>query len=120
MEAGQKSVRNRLSTTTGFTHSGNDLEVLDVILDDLCSIKPAFVVHPLSQQFESRLRTEVISPNHVEVINESDNLGFSHLWLVLILGFSLEVTFNNLLDSIGGSTGREVDGEAGSKMIKSR
>ena len=52
MELGDNSWRNLRSTSTGLTHGGNDLEILDVVWLNLLSIIPELVVHPLSDELQ--------------------------------------------------------------------
>ena len=97
MEFRHDSLRDFSSSSTRFTHSREELEVLHVVRNDLCSIEPESIVNPLSHELKRRLRSEGVFSWHVEVINKADSLLLRVFRSVFVLGSSLEVTLNNLL-----------------------
>ena len=119
MELGDNSWRNLRSTSTGLTHGGNDLEILDVVWLNLLSVIPELVVHPLSDELKRWLGSEGIESRHVEIIDEAQSSLLGIFWLVFVLGPSLEVGLDDALDCVGFSTSGKVDGEAGSVLVKS-
>lgn len=119
MELGDNSWRNLRSTSTGLTHGGNDLEILDVVWLNLLSVIPELVVHPLSDELKRWLGSESIESRHVEIIDEAQSSLLGIFWLVFVLGPSLEVGLDNALDCVGFSTSGKVDGEAGGVLVKS-
>ena len=97
MELRKYTSRNFSTTTTGFTHSTYNLEILDVVSNNLLSIIPEFVINPLSDQLKRWLRSEGILSWHIEIIDEAYCLLFSFHWPILVLGLSLEIRLDNFL-----------------------
>jgi hypothetical protein len=80
-------------------------------------VVPEAGVHHLTDKLNWRLSAVVIFPRHVEVVNECNSLFLSLLWLVLVLGFLLIVGLDNVLDSSGVSSCREVDSESLNRLF---
>jgi hypothetical protein len=112
VEGRNDTLSNHSSTTTGFSHSSNELEVLNNVRLEFLSVVPESGVNDLTDKLNWRLSTVVILSRHVEVIDESNGLLLSLLWLVLVFGFLLVVRLNSLLEGGGTGSSREVDGES--------
>lgn len=95
-EFGLDSSWDFITTSSWWTHWWDELYILN-FLENLVlhSVKPSSVVHPLSQQFQRRLRAVSVLLGHVEVIHVNDHL--LSIWNHLCLGSSGHFTFNHLL-----------------------
>ena len=71
----EKSVGNRVSSSTRWTHGSNKLHV-DQLSEGTrwLSVIPSRVVHPLADDLNRRLCKVLLSQRHVQVINEEDVL----------------------------------------------
>jgi len=105
------------STTTGFSHGGDNLKVLNNIRLEFLSVVPEAGIHNLTDKLNRRLSAEDFLARHVEIINESDSLLLSLLGLVFVLSFLLVVRFNDVLDSRGLSSSGEVDSESLNRLV---
>ena len=112
MEGRNDTRSNHSSTTTGFSHSGDQLKVLNNVRLEFLSVVPESGVNDLTDELNWRLSTIVIFSRHVEVINESNSFFLSLLRLVLILSFLLVMRLDSFLQGGGASSSREVDGES--------
>ena len=118
MELRLNSVGNFSSSSTWLAHSTQELEVLNVVGGNPLSIKPEFIVDPLSDKLKWWLRPKRILLRHIEIIDEAHSLMLGILGLVLVLCSSLEVTLNDVLSAVRRSSSGEVDGEFVGVLVK--
>lgn len=106
------------TSTTGSAHSGNDLQLAHVVLDNLLAIVPKTGVEPLTKELDRWLGAISILLGHVEVVNKADGLQLGVPWLELVLGSAVKVALDHFLSSLGAGARREVDSERKLERLK--
>jgi len=101
MEFGENTSGDLCTTTAWFTHSRQELQILNVVWNDLESVIPELIVNPLPHELKWWLGTECVLSWHVKIIDEADSLLLGFHWSVFVFGSSLEVAFNDILNTIG-------------------
>lgn len=120
VELGKHALAHFSTTTTRLAHRGDQLQIAHEVLLDLLAIKPVAIVDPLTQKLNRRLCTEDFHAGHVQVINKGDSFEFAALGLEAVLCTTIELRLNNLLNTLGGSTSREVDRERNLVLVQSQ
>jgi hypothetical protein len=65
VELALKTTRDLRAATTRLAHCTKYLEVLDLVLKDLCTVIPETVIHPLADELEGWVRAEGVLLGHV-------------------------------------------------------
>lgn len=84
------------TATAGWAHGSDELNI-DDLLEDIASrsIEPAFVVHPLAEEFKGRLTAELVLSGHVEIVDEDDH--FLAVGNHFVLGSSDQLRLDHFL-----------------------
>ena len=102
--------REGRTTTAGWSHGRNENNILDSleILLLTFTVVPAFMVKPLADELNRRLREVNFPLGHVQVINEDDELLASG-WAEHTLSTLLKLLIETVLRLVGAGLSREGD-----------
>mmetsp|Transcript_20678 Transcript_20678/g.31621 ORF Transcript_20678/g.31621 Transcript_20678/m.31621 type:complete len:466 (-) Transcript_20678:2095-3492(-) len=118
VEMANVPLRDRVAAVSRRTHSGSKPHISQLSEFPLrgVDIVPSGIVHPLSEQLDRRLGSELLLLRHVEVINEDNSL-LAVLRTVDTLSLLLHLAIDDAFCLVGRGLGREAERVVGPLLV---